>query len=286
MAEALGVAAGALGIASFGIQLADSVVKLKRFCGEVKGVPRKLHRLTDELEIMTEALSMFTVDYEKLLATQNPVRKSLALCEAAVKNLASTINALEDRLGRKKRVTSIYAALRREEIDDLVENMERTRNLLDFVSRVYLEAQRQDELSSILVYCRTNSSAASSSTGGIAVSQATADDGSGAQQAIGAAHQPPVPASGTLVRPRVLEYRASWWMFSQVWELSVERASSGWKFSLHFQRTLPKGHPVNDICLLGDADGMQRLIFDREILPDDKISTPHWSTLSLITVRN
>ncbi|KAI7232878.1 hypothetical protein KC330_g5680 [Hortaea werneckii] len=79
MAEALGVAAGALGFASFGIQLADSVMKLKRFCDEVKGVPRKLQRLTDELEIMTEALSMFTVDYEKLLATKNPVRKSLGL---------------------------------------------------------------------------------------------------------------------------------------------------------------------------------------------------------------
>ncbi|RMY54988.1 hypothetical protein D0865_04420 [Hortaea werneckii] len=226
MAEALGVAAGALGIASFGIQLAESIVKLKRFCGEVKGVPRKLHRLTEELEIMTEALSTFTVDYEKLLATRNPVRKSLGLCEAAVKDLASTIKTLEDRLSRRKRISSIYAALRREEVDDLVENMERTRNLLDFVSRVYLEAQRQDELSSILVYCRTHSYAASSSTGGTAVSQATADDGCVAQQAIEAVHQPPVPASGTLVRPRVLEYRAFWWLFSQAWELSVERAIS------------------------------------------------------------
>ncbi|KAI7340028.1 hypothetical protein KC315_g923 [Hortaea werneckii] len=200
MAEALGVAAGTLGIASLGIQLIDSVVKLKRFCGEVKGVPRKLHRLTDELEIMTEALSTFTVDYEKLLATGNPVRKALALCEAALKDLASTITTLEDRLSRKKRITSIYAALRREEIDDLVENMERTRNLLDFVSRVYLEAHRQDELSSILVYCRTSSSAASSSTVARAVSQATADDGSVPQQKFEPARGTPVLASGTLVR--------------------------------------------------------------------------------------
>ncbi|KAI7551896.1 hypothetical protein KC331_g2251 [Hortaea werneckii] len=287
MAEALGVAAGALGIASFGIQLAESIVKLKRFCGEVKGVPRKLHRLTEELEIMTEALSTFTVDYEKLLATRNPVRKSLGLCEAAVKDLASTIKTLEDRLSRRKRISSIYAALRREEVDDLVENMERTRNLLDFVSRVYLEAQRQDELSSILVYCRTHSYAASSSTGGTAVSQATADDGCVAQQAIEAVHQPPVPASGTLVRPRVLEYRAFWWLFSQAWELSVERAISGWKFSLHFQRMLQKGHSVFDICWNGDVDGMRRLISDGEVLPDDRVSLYDWQPpLSLITVRS
>ncbi|RMY72942.1 hypothetical protein D0863_04190 [Hortaea werneckii] len=190
MAEALGVAAGALGIASFGIQLADSVVKLKRFCGEVKGVPRKLQRLTTELEVMHEVLSTFTMDYEKLLATKNPLRKSLALCEAAVKDLASTITTLEDRLSRKKRITSIYAALRREEVDDLVENMERTRNLLDFVSRVYLDAQRQDELSSILVHCQTISTAASSSIISTAVSQATAHDGPIAQQEIEYATNP------------------------------------------------------------------------------------------------
>ncbi|RMY59700.1 hypothetical protein D0863_11843 [Hortaea werneckii] len=286
MAEALGVAAGTLGIASLGIQLIDSVVKLKRFCGEVKGVPRKLHRLTDELEIMTEALSTFTVDYEKLLATGNPVRKALALCEAALKDLASTITTLEDRLSRKKRITSIYAALRREEIDDLVENMERTRNLLDFVSRVCLEAHRQDELSSILVYCRTSSSAASSSTVARAVSQATADDGSVPQQKFEPARGTPVLASGTLVRSNILKYRASWWLFSQVWELSVERASLGWQFSLHFQRTLPAEHLVYGFCLRGDVGGMQRLISDGDVLPDDKVSTPHWRTLSLITVRD
>ncbi|RMY76156.1 hypothetical protein D0862_13796 [Hortaea werneckii] len=284
MTEVLGVAAGALGIASFGIQLADSVVKLKRFCGEVKGVPRKLHRLTDELEIMTEALSTFTVDYEKLLATKNPVRKSLALCKAAVKDLASTINALQERLGRRKRITSIHAALRREEVDDLVETMERTRNLLDFVSRVYLEAQRQDELSSILVHCRMNSSAASPSISGMAVSQPTTEVESVAKQETEAIRRPPVPTSGALTRARALKYRASWWLFSQVWELSVERATSGWKFSLRFQRTLPKEHRVNGICLFRDMGGMQRLISDGEVLPDDKISIHSWPTLSLITI--
>ncbi|RMY86444.1 hypothetical protein D0861_05935, partial [Hortaea werneckii] len=280
----LGVAAGALGIASFGIQLADSVVKLKRFCAEVKGVPRKLQRLTTELEVMTEVLSMFTVDYEKLLRTKNPLRKSLALCEAAVEELASTVNTLEDRRSRRKRITSIYAALRREEVDDLVENMERTRNLLDFVSRVYLEAQRQDELSSILVYCRTNGSATSSLAGGTAVSQATADDGLIAQQEIEAVRRPQVPTSGALAGSRVVQYTASWWLFSQIWELSVYRASSGWQFSLRFQRTLPKGHLAYGLCFQGDVIGMRKLISDGEVLPDDKILSHIWHPLSLITI--
>ncbi|KAI6881387.1 hypothetical protein KC360_g6073 [Hortaea werneckii] len=284
MAEALGVAAGALGIASFGIQLADSVVKLKRFCAEMKGVPRKLQRLTTELEVMTEVLSMFTVGYEKLLRTKNPLRKSLALCEAAVEELASTVNTLEDRRSRRKRITSIYAALRREEVDDLVENMERTRNLLDFVSRVYLEAQRQDELSSILVYCRTNGSATSSLAGGTAVSQATADDGLIAQQEIEAVRRPQVPTSGALAGSRVVQYTASWWLFSQIWELSVYRASSGWQFSLRFQRTLPKGHLAYGLCFQGDVIGMRKLISDGEVLPDDKILSHIWHPLSLITI--
>ncbi|RMZ01510.1 hypothetical protein D0860_07593 [Hortaea werneckii] len=283
MAEALGVAAGALGIASFSIQLADSVLKLKRFCGEVKGVPRKLQRLTTELEVMNEVLSTFTMDYEKLLATKNPLRKSLALCEAAVKDLASTITTLEDRLSRKKRIASIYVALRREEVDDLVENMERTRNLLDFVSRVYLEAQRQDELSSILVHCRMSGSATLSLAGGPAVSQATVDDGPVVQRKSQAVRRSPVPVSRRLVGSQVLEYRASWWLCSQVWELSVEQATSGWKFSLRFQRTLSEKHVIYEVCCYGDMDGLQSLLSDGEVLPDDKISTRYLPTLSLIT---
>lgn len=290
MAEALGVAAGALGIASFGVQLANSVVKLKRFCVEVKGVPRKLQRLTNELEVMNEVLLTFTVDYEKLLATKNPLRKSLALCEAAVRDLASTIKTLEDRLSRRKRITSIYAALRREEVDDLVENMERTRNLLDFVSRVYLEAQRRDELSSILAHCRTKDSAASSpssSTISTAVRQATPDDGPDMLQEIEPVRRSPVPASGTLARSRIVEYRASWWLFSQVWDVSLERASSGWKFSLHFQRTLPEEHPVLSACIRGELYQMRELVCDGEISPDDKIVlNPTRGLLSLITVCN
>ena len=235
---------------------------------------------------MNEVLSTFTVDYEKLFATKSPVRRAFALCEATVKDLASTISTLEDRLSRRKRVTSIYAALRREEVDDLVENMERTRNLLDFVSRVYLEAQRQDELSSILVHCRMSGSATASLAGGPAVSQATVDDGPVVQQKSQAVRRSPVPVSRSLSGSQVLEYRASWWLFSQAWELSVQRASSGWQFSLRLQRILPAEHPVHSTCLFGDVVAMRRMISDAEVLPDDKISTPYWPALSLITVRN
>ncbi|RMX84329.1 hypothetical protein D0869_04649 [Hortaea werneckii] len=261
-------------------------MKLKRFCGEVKGVPRKLHRLTDELEVMTEALSTFTVDHEKLLASKNPVRRSLALCEAAVRDLASTIYTIEDRMGRRKRITSVYAALRREEIDELVETMERTRNLLDFVSRVYLDARRQDELSSLLVHCQTISSAASSSTVGIPMSQTTTQDGSVAQQEIEVIRRSPASTSVALARWRVLECKASCWLFSQIWELSVERASSGWKISLRFQRTLPAEHFASACCVLRIpvVAGIQKLIFDGEVLPDDKIAYPYSNSLSLITI--
>jgi predicted metal-binding protein len=52
MAEVFGVAAGAIGVVSLSIQLAESLQKVKRFYGAVKNAPPQVEELVEEIEIM------------------------------------------------------------------------------------------------------------------------------------------------------------------------------------------------------------------------------------------
>jgi hypothetical protein len=57
MAEVFGVAAGAIGIVSLSIQLAESLQKVKCFYGAVKNAPPQVEELIEEIEIMQDILS-------------------------------------------------------------------------------------------------------------------------------------------------------------------------------------------------------------------------------------
>jgi hypothetical protein len=49
MAEVFGVAAGAIGVVSLSIQLAESLQKVKRFYGAVKNAPPQVEELVEEI---------------------------------------------------------------------------------------------------------------------------------------------------------------------------------------------------------------------------------------------
>jgi hypothetical protein len=56
MAE-LGAVASAIGIASFGIQVADSVIKLKDFWERVKEAPEEIRFVLEEIETLSLVLA-------------------------------------------------------------------------------------------------------------------------------------------------------------------------------------------------------------------------------------
>ena len=57
MAEVFGIAAGAIGVVSLSIQLAESLRKVKGFYAAVKNAPTQVEELIEEIEIMQDILS-------------------------------------------------------------------------------------------------------------------------------------------------------------------------------------------------------------------------------------
>ena len=59
MAEALGVAAGVIGLTGFALQVIDSVTELRELYLSVKNVPRDLELLLDEINLFAAVLRDF-----------------------------------------------------------------------------------------------------------------------------------------------------------------------------------------------------------------------------------
>jgi hypothetical protein len=110
MAEAIGIVSGVVGISSFAIQLAQYVVKLNPFCGNVKQAPRRLLRLIEEIEIMGELMGLLpledTSDHDGATSTtgrvERVVRRCRMLYEDALRELASITAAFHASMERKK----------------------------------------------------------------------------------------------------------------------------------------------------------------------------------------
>ncbi|RMY54987.1 hypothetical protein D0865_04421 [Hortaea werneckii] len=135
------VAAGVVGIAGFGIQLAESVVKLKRFCSEVKGARRKLEGLTQELEVLVAVTKTLPQKQAGPSGICNALEPSLSLCNSASGELARMIDGLLEKMKRSKLTGSLKAVIFDQEIGELVGKIERTKSLLILTSNLCIPEQ-------------------------------------------------------------------------------------------------------------------------------------------------
>lgn len=71
MAEAFGIAAGAIGVVSLSIQLAESLQKVKTFYASVKNAPPQVAELIEEFEIMQDILSDLEVGSQSATAASS-----------------------------------------------------------------------------------------------------------------------------------------------------------------------------------------------------------------------
>ncbi|KAI7202349.1 hypothetical protein KC316_g1855 [Hortaea werneckii] len=135
------VAAGVVGIAGFGIQLAESVVKLKRFCSEVKGARRKLEGLTQELEVLDAVTKTLPQNQAGTSGICNALEPSFSLCNSASGELARMIDGLLEKTKRTKLTGSLKTVVFDQEIGELVGKIERTKSLLILTSNLCIPEQ-------------------------------------------------------------------------------------------------------------------------------------------------
>ncbi|KAK5674442.1 hypothetical protein LTS10_012830 [Elasticomyces elasticus] len=126
MAEVFGVAAGAVGIASFAIQLADSIKKLQSFAAKLKNARVELDEILVNLEI-----SLQWLDSIKNAAS---LAVALSTCSGQIMEIA---NELDTSMHTKRRRTAVKLAWGTEEMDRLRQKLETSKADLHRAHSIY-----------------------------------------------------------------------------------------------------------------------------------------------------
>jgi hypothetical protein len=112
MAEAFGVAAGSLGVASLAIQIVENLNNVINFCESIKEAPTDIQRLLLELQILSEIVSVIQLVYEKHALPERDevmIRRCLGLVRHDISKLSSLSLELEKKLNSGKRITRTWA---------------------------------------------------------------------------------------------------------------------------------------------------------------------------------
>lgn len=138
MAEVVGVV---VGVVSLGVQLAESVQKVKRFYNDVKDAPERLADVINGIE----SLSDFLIDLEGSHSSDGTgvspnTQRCIAACRKAVDRFSTYVNGLESRLKRSKRRGSVKIALKSESIEGGTSRLESSKSNLVLAYVLFREA--------------------------------------------------------------------------------------------------------------------------------------------------
>jgi hypothetical protein len=132
----------ALGAIASGIQIADSIQRLIRFCKSIKDAPESIRNISEDLEGLDEILNSFMKYHEGIQiqgcsTPSRPVQKALSSCCSRLHDLELTISELEKGLQGRKTWTSVKVALREETIRKFQVNLESAKVSLVLANQLF-----------------------------------------------------------------------------------------------------------------------------------------------------
>ena len=293
MAEvALGVTGSVVGVAGFALQLAETVVKLKSFCDNVKDAPTRLQELVDRIEVTSNILTKLVTEKPgEIDVDWEAFEGSLALCKQAVERITAATANLQRRMGPKRLLTSVKYVLKAGEIEDLLRDLDRGKGDLQLAHAMYSEARRkasearqESQMTLQLRMLQQLMMGQAQIVQGVqVVSTQTKDLGVvyQADQAISSCSKRRRHASQDSFTSTLLHIRSPTWFSRQVWDVCVKRAVAGWNISLSTYRIISTAHSIWDLCWFGDLAGVQRMLDSRMVSLHDQ--DPEGRTLFFVS---
>jgi hypothetical protein len=265
MAEAFGVAAGVFGVVSLSIQLAESVQKVKGFYANLKNAPPGLADLLDEIAEMSELIKELEQEQRSTSVVTGPLmRRCIESSLKAVEYFATFSVELDTRVKRRKIGGGVKFALGQEEIERMLNRVERAKSLLTLAYVQYQTALQQHQHDQMLQTLQS-----------LSVSQAAL------LQLVTPALtvQGPVTSEAVVVpnhnkvstKAKVLfGARTPAWLSNNIWQIALNRSISGWEFTMRTYGVVAADAPIIAACRSGDSLVMQRLFDTRVASPFDQ----------------
>lgn len=253
MTEALGVAAGAFGIVSLSIQLAESVQKVKCFYEKVKNAPPELADLIEEIEEMSDLVKDLEHENQSTgFVVSSSLRKCIKSSRKAVEYFEMFAVALQNRTTKSRIRGGLKFALTQNDIGSMLNRLERSKSLLTLAYIQYQQAinqQQQDATRKIIEGLASGQSV-------ILKAVQTADiSGGDGVTTISKRHF----RQGCGRAKRIFGIKTPKWMSKHIRQLALDRSTSGWQFTLKTYGIVSSDSQVFKACEAGDILGMRKL---------------------------
>jgi hypothetical protein len=262
MAETVGLV---VGVVSFGVQLAESLQKVKRFYNTVKDAPERLEDIIDEIGSLSDILTDLEQDSISSGTHTGPaMQRCITACRKAIDRFSTYANSLGSRMKRSKRVGSVKFAMKNESIESVIASLESSKSNLVLAYMLYREAIADKRARLVQEQMDVLAS-------GQALLLQQPDTSQDTQLTM---DKRPVRQSHrqTYVRSQPI-IKTPTWLSHTVWEMAVDRAISGWTFSLRsYSFVCMTTSPLVDACISGELARIQRYFDRREASPFDEVA--------------
>ncbi|KAK3701774.1 hypothetical protein LTR37_015294 [Vermiconidia calcicola] len=152
MADPVSVLASAVGIAAFAQQLAASILKIKRFCEDVKNVPVELQETLDQIANMSNIMAKLgRIEEEELDGGVDAdiLLQSLQLCQRAVSRISALAQEAQASMKRGKARAAVSAVLKQDTYAKMLVKLDRSKFDLHLAYSMYADARKAKELEGI-----------------------------------------------------------------------------------------------------------------------------------------
>ena len=161
MAEILGVAASAAGLASLALQVINSANQLKQFCSNVKDVPKDLEILLEEIGVFSAVIAdcaqeeqqqpppPYTLSSKSKLpeqqwpsSYQTSITRAAENCQQAAVQLENLLADLHDachKKGFRQVLASVKFVFREKQVKRGLQRLERAKSLLSLAQQCLLQ---------------------------------------------------------------------------------------------------------------------------------------------------
>ena len=258
MAEVVGVV---VGVVSLGVQLAESLQKVKRFYDTMRGAPERLADIIDEIGSLSDILT----ELEQHPTSSGPntgptMQRCVDACRKAVDRFSTYANSLESRMKRSKRLGSVKFAMKNETVESVIASLESSKSNLVLAYMMYREAVADKRARHVQEQMNLFASGQAS----LLQQRETPQDGQLTMD------KRPL----NYVRSKPM-FKTPVWLSHTVWEMAVDRAISGWTFSIRSYNLLAYESSNVHAIRSGDTALLQRSFDLREASPFDEIVYVH-----------
>jgi hypothetical protein len=140
MAEAFGVVAGGISVASLTIQILENINRVINFCESIREAPTDIQRILLELQLLSNIISGIQLVFQKRSLpkiSEATIKKSLDLVRHDISKLSDLSLDLERKLKSEKRITRTWArvqtVLSEKKIAILRDNLDRAKGTLQLL---------------------------------------------------------------------------------------------------------------------------------------------------------